>query len=157
MAVTALSATPTLPACSGDSSGGPLSKREFITNADEICAGANKRIGAIGAPDLTDPDATSRAIRRLVTIQRQELDDLRGLEPPGTDQPAINKWLVLTAKALREAESALAALERGDRSGVNEANARGGEAQREADDLAETYGVNRCVSGRGEPSPTTAT
>ena len=44
--------------------------------------------------------------------------------------------LSLVARALRRAEAALAALERGDRSGVNEANASGREAQLEADDLA---------------------
>lgn len=150
----------TLFACSGGNGrgggGGRLSKREFTRRADAICADANKTIFAIGAPDLTDPEATSGAIRRLVTIQRQELQDLRDLAPPKTDKPAIDEWLDLAAKALREAEVALTALERSDRNGVNAANARGGEAQMGADDLAGEYGVTGCVSQQAEPPPTSA-
>jgi hypothetical protein len=144
-----------LSACSSDG-GSRLSKREFIRSAGTVCADANKRIRAIGSPDLTNPQTTTAALGRLLTIQHQELRDLRDLQPPGTDRPAIKKWLDLVAKALREADAALAALKRGDRQGVNDANARGREAQLEGDDLARQYGIDRCGSQEVTPPPTTA-
>ena len=145
-----------LSACSSDGGGAHLSKREFIRSAGTICADANKKIRGIGSPDLTDPQTTTGALGRLLTIQHQELGDLRDLEPPGTDRPAIKKWLDLVAKALREADDAVAALKRGDRKGVNDANARGREAQLEADDLARQYGIDRCGTQEATPPPTTA-
>jgi hypothetical protein len=146
----------TLPGCSDGGGGDRLSKREFIRSAGTICADANKKIRVIGSPDLTNPQTTTAALGRLVTIQHQELGDLRDLEPPGTDRPAIKAWLDLVAKALRDADAAVAALKRGDRKAVNDANARGREAQLEADDLARQYGIDRCGSQEETPPPTTA-
>jgi hypothetical protein len=145
-----------LSACSSDGGGARLSKREFIRSAETVCAEANKKIRAIGSPDLTNPQTTTDALGRLLTIQHQELGDLRDLEPPGTDRPAIKKWLDVVATALREADAALAALKRGDRTGVNDANAWGREAQLAADDLSRQYGINRCGSQEETPPPTTA-
>ena len=116
----------------------------------------HKKIRAIGSPDLTNPLATAAAIRRLLSIQHQELGDLRELQPPASDRPAIKKWLDLVGKALCDGNAALGALERGDRKGVNDSNARGREAQLEADDLARQYGVTRCGSQEETPPPTTA-
>lgn len=145
-----------LSACSAGGGGARLSKREFIRSAGTVCADASKKIRAIGSPDLTNPQTTTVALGRLLTIQHQELGDLRDLEPPGTDRPAIKKWLDLVATALREADAALGALKRGDRNGVNEANARGREAQLGADDLARQYGIDRCRSQEETPPPTAA-
>ncbi len=154
VALAATAALVVASACSDGSS--QLSKQSYIDRADEICAQANKKIRGLEHPDLTDPEATSRTIRRLLAIQRAELKDLRALKPPETDEPAKNKWLGFVSKALDEADAALAALERGDRNGVNEANSRGGEAQLQADDLASGYGINGCVR-RQEVPPTGTT
>jgi hypothetical protein len=139
------------PACGGGD--GELSKQSFIERANKICVAANKRIRALPAPDLTDPQATSRTIRRVVAIQHGEIDDLRNLGPPATDKPAINKWLGFVATALREADAAVAALDRSDRKGVNDANSRGVQAQLQADDLARAYGVKSCVATEQTPPP----
>jgi len=155
IALAAIAALTVASACS-DGGSSRLSKQSYIDRADEICAQANKKIRGLEHPDLTDPQATSSTIRRLLAIQRAEAKDLRGLKPPETDAPATNKWLGFVSKALDEAEAALAALERSDRDGVNEANRRGGEAQLQADDLASGYGINGCV-GAQEAPPTATT
>jgi hypothetical protein len=147
----ALSPLSMLTACSSGGGGGSLSKSNFISDAGKICTEANKKIRALAAPDLTDPQATSRTIRDLLAIQHREVDDLRGLDPPKTDRPAISKWLGFVSKALDEADAALTALEHSDQNGVNAANARGGDAQLQADDLARDYGITRCVSQEVTP------
>jgi hypothetical protein len=153
-ALSAIAALLVAAACSG--SGSRLSKQSYIDRAGQICAAANTKIRRLPHPDLTDPQATTDTIRRLLAIQHAELDDLRSLEPPAIDEPTAKKWLGLVNKALDEAAAALAALERSDRNGVNQANTRGSQAQLQADDLARGYGINRCVASQQTP-PTTTT
>ena len=154
VAVAAIGSLLAATACSGQ--GGRLSKERYIERAGQICAEANKKIRRLPHPDLADPDATSRTVRRLLAIQHGEVEDLRALRPPEVDEPTTRKWLGLVNKALDEAESALAALQRGDRDGVNQANSRGGRAQLEADDLARGYGITGCVAASQQTPPTSA-
>jgi hypothetical protein len=142
-------------ALGGCSGGGRLTKSEFINRADAICRDANKHIAAIKPPDLADPAETPRVLRQLVTIQRHELGQLRKLRGPRADLPGIRDWLKQVERALDQASMAVAALEQGDRDGVNAANARGNTLQAAADRAAREYGVDRCA--RAAPPGTAAT
>ncbi len=144
--IVAMAAIATLLVASGCSDGSTrLSKESYADRADKICSKANKKVRGLEHPDLTDPQATSGTIRRLIAIQHRELAELRSLKPPETDVPTTKKWLGFVGKALDEAEAAVTALERGDHNGVNEANSRGGQAQLQADDVAHGYGIDGCV------------
>jgi hypothetical protein len=141
--------------CQGGSSGDELSKAEFIAQANAICSAANERIGALPAPDIADPSATPRTISQVVEIQRNAVAKLRVLDPPHEDVPAIEEWLEFVDRTLDQAVIAARALARDNREVMNEANARGRDAQMRADELARLYGTNRCASAQDEQPTST--
>lgn len=141
--------------CQGGSSNAELSKREFVARANDICKTTNQRIAALPAPDIADPNATPKTIARVIELQRDAASELRALDPPAEDVPAIDEWLKFVDVALAQAQLAQRALERDDRTSLNDANAKGRDAQVHADELARLYGVDRCATAPDEPTTST--
>jgi hypothetical protein len=144
-----------LGACAGSGGAERLSKQEFITEADSICAAANRRIAEIPVPDLANPETAPRAIRRIVAIQRRAVGRLRDLRPPESDEPAIRQWLRAVSAALDQTEAVAVALEQGDPLALVQASQRGTDRADEADRLAGAYGVRRCGTPESAPGTTT--
>ncbi len=155
VATTALGAGIVAGGCQGGGRNDELTRKEFVARANDICRRANETIGALPDPNLADPGAAPATIRRIVEIQRSEVEQLRELEPPKTDVPAIDEWLRFVGRALDQAERAVRALERDRRAELNDANAKGGDAQREADERARQYGATRCAVELEEPPTST--
>lgn len=141
--------------CQGGNGGTALTKDQYVAQANRICADANRRIGALPAPDIASPTATPDTIAEVVRIQRGALTDLRDLVPPDTDVPAVKEWLGLVQVALDRADDARRALERDNREAVNLANAEGRTAQQQADELGRLYGATQCAEEQLEPTTTT--
>jgi hypothetical protein len=141
--------------CQGGGGGKALTKDQYLAQANRICADANERIGALPAPDIASATATPDTIAEVVQIQRAALADLRALEPPETDVPAVKEWLDHVEVALARADDARRALERDNREAVNVANAEGRDAQQEADALGRLYGATECAEELVEPTTST--
>lgn len=152
VAVTLLAIAPA--ACGGGS--GRLSKHDFVEKANGICAKSNAKIKALPPPDLADPHATPNILRRILAIQREAVAKLRALQPPEKDEPAIKKWLGFVERELDQATAEVRALERGDRDGVDRANAKGARLDSSAAELAIGYGVKRCATQATESTPTSS-
>jgi hypothetical protein len=79
-----------LAGCGGDGGEGaePLSKSEWIEQADEICAQADEDIEALGDP--TTLDEIGELTDEASGISRGALADLRALRPPEEDQATVD-------------------------------------------------------------------
>jgi hypothetical protein len=131
--------------CSGGSGPDPLSKGEFLRQAEGICRSAAERVAAIDPPSLSDSAAVERAIGELLSIQRAALADLRALPPPEADVPGVEEWLDAVDATLDQIERAKQGLHDGDGTVVSDANTQGASRNNEAEQLAFSYGLRDCA------------
>lgn len=136
-------------ACNGGS--GELTKSEFRRETNRICRASAARIRALESPDPADPEAISRAGRRIVAIQRRALEELRDLKPPKESAEEITKWLALVDQTLDQATASVRAQEEGDTEAAVTANGHGATLDARADEIATRYGLSAC----GAATPTT--
>lgn len=113
-----------------------LSRREYIAQADAICAEAN---AAVGALDPTDPDATADEF----DITSDEYAQLRQLQPESKD-PTLRDFLAALRDVVDALDSKATAIDRGDTIAEGEAQIAIDEAEVEARSLGEEYGFNDC-------------
>jgi len=141
----------------GSGGGEPLSKAEFATKGNAICAAANKKADALetGLPPSFDPTSSSATdeqldkfgdyIDEIVDIFRDQVGDLRELTPPEEFQDGYDRALELVDESLNEGAEAAEAAHDGEREKMN---AKLEESQRnsdEADKLAKSYGLDTCA------------
>ncbi len=81
--LTACSSGGTSPAAGG------VSKADYLTSAEAICATANKEQDALDTP--TAVDALAPYVSRIVAIAEQATTDLKGLETPKADKADLQE------------------------------------------------------------------
>ncbi len=116
------------------SSGDPLSKEEFIAQADEICESGDADIEQ-QALDLgvgVDPDELVTTV--IVPGTRQQVEQIRELAPPEGDEEEINEFLDTFDRGLDELENDPATLTKA-------------KTIAEARTLAANYGFQSCDTG----------
>lgn len=80
-ALAVLGAAAAIAGCGGgDDDSGALSAEEFRQQADAICADANTRIDALDEP--TGADQVLGFLQSGLTVQKEQLEKLKALEPP---------------------------------------------------------------------------
>ena len=82
-----------LGGCGGG--GGRLSAPRYLREASGICSAANRAIGRVVIPPLGDTRSAARALARVVVIQRDSIDGLRGLKPPEHLGSLNQRWIAL--------------------------------------------------------------
>ena len=148
--------------CGGDGDGGggePLSKAEFISQADAICKKHEAEGDAIKPEDLpsdfdpTSPNATEEQLDRfgdyidkIVPVFRDQLDELRELTPPEDFQTDYNRALGLLDETANEYEEAGEAAHDADREKIKEKLQEGSRHSNDADKIATDYGLKECGS-----------
>jgi hypothetical protein len=145
----AVTAVVTLLAACGGGSSSRLSKPEYVRFADAICRQANKKAGAVPAPDQHESTAQETAIGKIIVIQRAAVVDLRHLAPPAADKTTVGKWLGLVSQTVDQMQAVRTALQAGDSAGVTAANARGRALNDQADQIARGYGLKQCSASPG--------
>ncbi|HKR65457.1 MAG TPA: hypothetical protein VJZ00_17130 [Thermoanaerobaculia bacterium] len=86
-----------LAGCGGGGGGKRLSRQEFDSKGNAICAKYNAKQKSVAQPkNLND---LSPALRKLLPLARQQLDELKKLSPPQSDDAA---WKKLLARAQEE-------------------------------------------------------
>jgi hypothetical protein len=138
-----------LSACGGDSSpetpivvptettGGALSKTEFITQADSICQEANTAIEQFAASGqgLTEAD-------QIATLRKGVVDQIKQLGAPAEDQATLTQFLnAMTAQVDAGQKIALAEA-RGEDTAQFEAELD--DAKSQAETAAQAYGFTEC-------------
>ena len=107
----ALTGAAVFAGCGGDDSSDtesePLTKTELVSQADEICQGANDTIAegtADFGPDTADEDLVAFAEDEYVPELQSELEDLQALTPPEEDQEAYDAMLSSLEDAINQVE-----------------------------------------------------
>jgi hypothetical protein len=134
-----------LAAGCGGGGGGRLSKDDFQSQANAICAKYQKQIDAIGAPSSLDeiPDLISQ----ILPILNKEIDEISALDPPEELQSDFDKMLAATDRTKAAADDLSEAAKAGDQAAVQKALEEGNAASKEADDLAANLGLQDCNTG----------
>lgn len=143
----------TMAACDGVNGGddsGPLSRDQFVKQANEICAESRTAAAQIAPPSLADPVAVEQAFARRIAIQRHSLRELRDLEPPARDTPGVRQWLRQIDRSIDEMEALREGLIVGDNAAVAEASEEGIVLADSAEEFADAYGLAECSTSDPE-------
>jgi hypothetical protein len=130
-----------------------LSKADLIQQGDSICAEVNAAVGTVDASEAEASDQVSQA----ADLYSGMVERLKALGTPEED--AGYAEFTEAADELAQAESdALLASERGDESGLTEAQASADEALEAFEEAAGAYGFKDCSEAPSAPSvpPTSA-
>lgn len=121
-----------------------LSKDEFQTQANAICAKYEEQLKAIGPPASIEaiPDVVDQAL----AILNKEIDEIGALNPPEELQSNFDKLLAATERTKAAADDLATAAKAGDQAAVQQALDDGNAASKEADDLAGDLGLDECVN-----------
>ena len=86
-------------------SGEPLSKEEFIAQADEICESGDAEIEQQALQLGTEADENTLVTTVIVPGTRDQVEQIRELVPPEADEEAINEFLDTFDRGLDELEN----------------------------------------------------
>jgi hypothetical protein len=134
-----------LAGCGGDGDEAePLSKSEWIEQANEICAQADVDIEALGDPATLDEigELTDEASG----ISRDALADLRALRPPEEDQATVDQMLDLVEQQIEIGEQIGEAARNGDEAEVRRLAAEAQPLEAQADEMGRQYGLDDCAN-----------
>ncbi len=120
----------------------PLSKADFQSQANAICAKYEKQLNALGTPSSIDevPDLVQHAL----VILNKEIDQIAALNPPDELQSDFDKMIAASNKTKAAANDLSAAAKSGDQAAVQKALEEGNAASDEADQLAAGLGLAEC-------------
>jgi hypothetical protein len=120
----------------------PLSKADFQSQANAICAKYEKQLNALGTPSSIDeiPDLVQQAL----VILNKEIDEIAALNPPDELQSDFDKMIAASNKTKAAANDLSAAAKSGDQAAVQKALEDGNAASDEADQLATGLGLGEC-------------
>jgi predicted nucleic acid-binding Zn-ribbon protein len=121
----------------------PLTKSEWIEQADEICAQADEDIEALGNP--TTLDEIGELTDEASGISRDALADLRALQPPEEDQETVDQMLDLVEQQIEIGEQIGEAARSGDEAEVRRLAAEAQPLEDQADELGRRYGLVDCA------------
>lgn len=128
-------------ACGGEER---LSKREFLRQADAICATYERRLDTVPRPrTLRD---VPPFIERGLPLAKEELAKLEELRPPEGDEAEVERLLTQVKETIAELERLRDAAAARDRAAAQAAAARVEEASDRAAKLAREYGFAECGS-----------
>jgi hypothetical protein len=126
-----------------------LSKAEFQSQANAICAKYQKQLEALGTPSSLDeiPDLVAQAL----AILNKEIDEIAALNPPEELQSDFDKMIAASNKTKAAADDLSAAAKSGDQAAVQKALEDGNAASKEADQLATELGLSECKANASGP------
>ena len=141
--VGALAAGAIVAGCGGDDDDGgdPLTKQEFVTQADQICIDGDAKISkeatktfAQGQPSTDEQVAFIEDT--VAPATQAQIDGIRELTPPEGDEDQVTAILDSADEGIDEIESDPAALTEGGSNPLGEAS-----------QLASEYGMKACGQG----------
>jgi hypothetical protein len=133
----------------GSSNSKGLSKAEFVSQANAICAKYEKRVQSrmAGVP-AGDQKQLASSIKNVLPLIRKGTDELRSLKPPGSLQSRVDSWMGLADAEVGAARNLQNALEKNDiqaiQAGFKELQTKDAAQDRIA---RQDLGLTGCASG----------
>jgi hypothetical protein len=134
-----------LAACGGDH---PLTRAEFISQANAICSSEHRKTGASERTAGVHESLKHGADRLVRELQYQDemIADLGRLRVSRPEKAKLDKALALLEDVSQSVRKAIPALRRGDLSGVVKIAGKTTATVRKADRLFTALGTTHCVS-----------
>jgi len=129
-------------ACGGGGGDTRLSREEFESQANAICAKYQKQLNAVGAPSSVDeiPDFVEQAL----AILNKEIAEIGALNPPTDMQTDFDAMIEASNNTKDAADDLSAAAKAGDQAAVQKALDEGNAASKKADQIATQLGLSEC-------------
>ena len=128
-----------------------LSARDYAREASGLCRRSNRSVARVEMPPLSRTTDASRAMARIVVVQRSTVDELRDLRPPEAFGATVQKWIALLDQGADELELMGLRLRAGH---ADEALAYGAKAETLLDRARDLVAPLRVTSCRGPVLPT---
>jgi len=137
--------------CGGDDDSGPLTKDEFIAQADQICADTNASTDANEAEfnsaiQSGDLDAAADLVAESNTEIEDAIGQIEDLDAPEEDQATIDQFLSISNDQIELASKLEGAIRDGDNPELKALGAQADQLQKESDTVADEYGFVDCGS-----------
>jgi hypothetical protein len=137
--------------CSGSggdtSSGAPrLTHAQYVASAAAVCRRYQQQIVDLGTPSSLD--GLAQAGEQALDLQRKELDTLRALRPPASEQAQVTEMLNGVEQAITTGQKLVTAAKSGDAATVASTASQLGTELQAANDLAAKLGLGDCVISR---------
>jgi hypothetical protein len=136
-----------LAGCGGHSA----TRKDVVTQANAICAGALRDVRATPPPSSTALSAQVPYLARVAGIVAHESADLTKLPRPTSQRPVLTQWLTAERQVARDYAALVAAARGGDRASATEALSA--IAANPAPTLAGRYGAVQCAAAAGTAVP----
>ncbi len=133
------------------SNGKRLSKAEFVSRANAICAKYEKRVQSrmSGVP-AGDEKQLAGSIEKVIPVIREGNDELRSLKPPESLRGRYGRWLGIADAEVAAAQKLHDALRQNDRTAIQAAFKELQTKDADQDRLArQELGLTGCASGSG--------
>ena len=137
-----------LALAAGCGGGGGLSKEEYRTQADAICARYSDALEKVQDEIVRaeSPEEQTKAIDRGVATVKKGIAELRDLDAPDDLDEDVDRWLDLNDENVENLEDLRDAVKEGDAEQAQEAAERGQETERKSDEVAREIGLDDCAS-----------
>jgi hypothetical protein len=128
--------------CGGGGSDARLTREEFESQANAICAKYEKQLDALGTPASIEeiPDLVDQAL----AILNKEIDEIAALNPPADVQTEFDALIEASNNTKAAADDLSQAAKDGDQAAVQKALDEGSAASDKADQIATELGLDSC-------------
>lgn len=130
-----------LAACGGGDDG--LSREEFVSEADSICAEYDQRVEEIDDPQSLDD--VERYADEAKPVIEDGMAELRALEPPDELQEQWDDYMASSEESLDYLDELREAAASGDEARIQEIAQEVSEKNEDADRLAQDIGLQDCT------------
>jgi hypothetical protein len=128
-----------LPACGGSA---PLSRAEYVRQADAVCARYARTIAGLGTPRR--PREIVRFTSRAIVELDRTLEQERDLKPPARLEPLKRRWLAAAARVRTDMVAVRRAARANDFAAIEAALEQGVRHDDRSNALARELGLRVC-------------
>jgi hypothetical protein len=128
--------------CGGTITDAPrLSRAEYASKADAICREYYRQTDPIDAATFSE---VAPALDKLLPILDKALDEVRGLQPPESEQATVDEWLRLSDRVRDDLEEMRNRARANDEEGAIAVDAKGRRDDNRSNKLATQLGMKVC-------------
>ena len=129
-------------ACGGQDRGPRLTKEQFASKADAICAKYNDKVSSLGNPQtLTE---LADVADNTIPVLRDAIRDFRRLNPPEAQENTVDAWLEAVDELENDLEEIRDEADKGSLKGVQAVVPNADQHNKRSNELAAQLGMTVC-------------